>query len=620
MKRFVILLIAFSTFSLTMCEQKKEPKESQQVFEQPPAWAKDVIWYQIFVERFNNGDPTNDPKPENIYASTNYRQTPDNWSVTPWTHNWYKQETWTEGLDADFYGCLGLRRFGGDLQGVLEKLDHLVDLGVTAVYFNPLNDAPSLHKFDARHYHHIDVNFGPDPEGDNKIIASEDPNDPSTWKWTSADKLFLKVVDEMHKRGIRVIVDFSWNHTGVEFWAWKDIVENQEESKYKDWYMITEFDDPATKEDEFEYEGWLNLRSLPEIKKVNVTTERKIGYPYEGDIHPGPKKHIYDVTKRWLAPDGDVSRGIDGYRLDVADHIGMVFWRDWNKYVKSINPEAYLVGEIWWQEWPDALMDPAPYTGDNNIFDAVMFYQVYRPARMFFADLDESIDAVQFKDSLERQWNRLKPETVKAMMNTAATHDAPRMLTSFANPSKYKFQAKPNDNPDYITGIPDEEVYQRVKLYLIHQFTNLGAPQIWNGDELGMTGGDDPDCRKPLWWPEYQFEPEYRNNFQPGEKEYDEVGFNQQHLDFYKKIIRLRKDNPVLVDGNFEFLITDGKKLAYKRKNEKDEIIVVFNLEMEAHTFDLPDGESFVNLLNNESASGSVSHGPLSAGVYKRVN
>lgn len=618
MKNFNILIIAIFSLSIfTMCEQK--PKEKIDI-SKPPSWAKDVIWYQIFVERFNNGDPSNDPKPENMYAATNWRQTPDDWSVTPWMHNWYEQEEWTRDLDTDFYGGLGLRRFGGDLQGVLDKLDYLQELGITAIYFNPLNDAPSLHKYDARNYHHIDVNFGPDPEGDNKIIATEDPNNPSTWKWTSADKLFLKLVDEFHKRGIRVVLDYSWNHTGVEFWAWKDIVENQENSKYKDWYAINEFDNVSTEEDEFEYEGWLNLHSLPELKKVNLTTERRIGHPYEGDINEGAKKHIYNVTKRWLAPDGDISKGIDGYRLDVADHIGLIFWRDWRKYVKTINPEAYLVGEIWWEEWPDNLMNPVPFVS-GDVFDAVMFYQVYRPARSFFGKMDDEIDAEQFKDSLEFQWNRLKPETVKSMMNTAATHDSPRLLTSFANPTKYKFQAKPNDNADYITGLPDEETYQRVKLYLIHQFTTLGAPQIWNGDEMGMTGADDPDCRKPLWWPEFEFEPEYRNNFQPGEKEYDEVGFNKEHFEFYKKIIQIRKENPVLVDGTFEFYIADGKKLAYKRKNDSDEIIVAFNLDAESgNEFPLPSGEKFVNLLDGTDPSNLLSLPPLSAGIYKRVN
>jgi len=614
---YTLFILLFS-FTLTMCDQKPKNQEEPDI-SQPPSWAKDAIWYQIFVERFNNGDPSNDPKSENMYASTNWRQTPDNWSVTPWTHNWYKQEEWTKDLDTDFYGGLGLRRFGGDLQGVLDKLDYLQDLGITAIYFNPLNDAPSLHKYDVRNYHHIDVNFGPDPEGDNEIISSENPNNPSTWKWTSADKMFLELVDELHRRGIRIILDYSWNHTGVEFWAWQDIVKNQENSKYRNWYAINEFDDPETHEDEFEYEGWLNLHSLPEIKKVNLTTKRKIGHPYEGDVNEGAKKHIYEVTKRWLAPDGNVSNGIDGFRLDVADHIGMVFWRDWRKHVRQINPEAYLVGEIWWQQWPDALMDPVPYVS-GDIFDAVMFYQVYRPARSFFGKMDDEIDAEQFKDSLELQWNRLRPETVKAMMNTAATHDSPRLLTSFANPTKYKYQAKPNDNPDYITGKPDDETYQRIKLYLIHQFTTLGAPQIWNGDEMGMWGGDDPDCRKPLWWPEFEFDPEYRNNFQPGEKEFDEVGFNQEHFSFYKNLVQIRKENPVLVDGEFEFLVTEGKRLSYKRKSDNDEIIVIFNLEDEDSEFELPEGEMFVNLLDGLNARGQVLLPSLKAGVFKRIS
>ncbi len=205
---------------------------------------------------------------------------------------------------------------------------------------------------------------------------------------------------------MKIILDYSWNHTGVEFWAWKDIVANQEKSKYKDWYAIKEFDDPSTRINEFEYDGWLDLKSLPEIKKVNIKTKRKIGRPYEGDINVGAKKHIYNVTKRWLAPDGEVSKGIDGFRLDVADHVGLEFWRDWNKFVKTINPEAYLVGEIWWEEWPESLMDPTPYV-NSDVFDAIMFYQIFRPARSFFGKMNDGINATQFKDSLEYQWNRL---------------------------------------------------------------------------------------------------------------------------------------------------------------------------------------------------------------------
>ncbi len=236
----------------------------------PPQWAQDAVWYQIFVERFRNGDPSNDPTPETIYAESDFFDIPSNWHITPWNQNWYKEDEWAKELGMDFYARLQLRRYGGDLQGILDNLDYLSDLGITAVYFNPLNDAPSLHKYDARNYHHIDVNFGPDPEGDMEIIRSEDPNNPNTWKWTSADLMFLKLVKEFHQRGIRVILDYSWNHTGVEFWAWKDLVKNQTNSKYMDWYEITSFNNPETENNEFDYKGWLNIKSLPEFKKIDV--------------------------------------------------------------------------------------------------------------------------------------------------------------------------------------------------------------------------------------------------------------------------------------------------------------------------------------------------------------
>ncbi|HNY07880.1 MAG TPA: alpha-amylase family glycosyl hydrolase, partial [Bacteroidales bacterium] len=403
---------------------------------------------------------------------------------------------------------------------------------------------PSLHKYDARNFHHVDVNFGPDPKGDNLIMASENPADPSTWKWTSADKLFLKLVEQVHKRGMKIIVDYSWNHTGVEFWTFKDIVKNQEKSAFTDWYSILSFDNPSTPQNEFDYKGWLNIQSLPEIKKINITTERRNGLPYEGNINEAAKKHIFDVTQRWLAPDGNVNKGIDGFRLDVADQIPMGFWRDYRKFVKSINPEAYLVGEIWWTKWPDELMNPVPYVG-GDVFDAVMFYQLYRPAKYFFSKSDFFIDARQFADSLQFQWNRLLNPFRYSMMNVATTHDSPRLLTCFYNQGKYKYLAKPNEDTSYKTGKPDKETYQRVKLYLIHQFTNIGAPHIWNGEEMGMWGADDPYNRKPLWWKEFTFQPETRTNFQPGKKLYDNVAFDTPLFNFYKKLIRIRKENPV---------------------------------------------------------------------------
>jgi glycosidase len=418
---------------------------------------------------------------------------------------------------------------------------------------------------------------------------------------------------------MKIILDYSWNHTGVEFWAWRDIVKNQAKSPYKDWYNIKSFDNPATTQNEFDYYGWLNISSLPEIKKVPILTKREIGHPYEGNMINGAKQHIFDVTKRWLAPDGDVSKGIDGYRLDVADHVPMGFWRDYRQFVKSIKSDAYLVGEIWWETWPDYLMNPVPYTS-GDVFDGVMFYQAYRPAKYFFSKSDFSIDAQQLKDSLQFQWARLSEPYRYSMMNVSSTHDSPRLLTCFYNSGKYKYKATPNDDPAYKTGKPDLETYQRVKLYLIHQFTNIGSPQIWNGEEMGMWGADDPDCRKPLCWKEFKFEPETRNNYQPGIKTFDPVGFNPEHFNFYKALIQIRKENPVLCSGALEFLKTEGKSLSYKRYNNTDEILVLLNADTQKKDFELPANAEYINLFDRSKVTGSIiGLNPLTGAILKRI-
>lgn len=615
MTKYIIqsLFLIFILSAIACTNISKENKYDKQV----PEWSKNQIWYQIFVERFNNGDTTNDPTRESIYTASALLEIPESWHVSDWTQDWYKQEEWAKQTGENFQTTLQHRRYGGDIQGILDKLDYLEDLGITAIYLNPINDAPSLHKYDVRNYRHIDINFGPDPEGDLELIKKENPADPNTWVWTSADKLFLKLVDELHKRNIRVILDYSWNHTGVEFWAWRDILKNQEKSKYKDWYNITSFDNPETDSNEFSYQGWLNLSSLPEFKKIDIKGERIHGKPYEGNMIEPVKNHIKAVTKRWLAPDGDVSKGIDGYRLDVADQIPMGFWREYYSYVKSINKDAYLVGEIWWESWPDVLMNPVPYVKDS-VFDAVMFYQVYKPARMFFAEPEVCITAEQFVDSLNFQWNRL-PENVKyAMMNTAATHDSPRLLTSFANKSKYKVGAKPYENSDYITGKPDNETYQRVKLYLMHAFTNIGNPHIWNGDEMGMWGADDPDCRKPLWWSEFTFKPENRNNITENEFVADSVGFNNDMFEYYKNLIKIRKNNPVLSNGDIEFLYAKGKQLVYKRFNDKgEEILVLFNLDKDEFEYTINNSKKYKDLFTMEEIKSKVKLQPLSGIIVK---
>lgn len=580
----ISLLSSYSAPQNSVQHMENQPKTTTLAFTEPPEWAKTAIWYQIFVERFYNGDTQNNPTLETVKGSWPHDK-PADWKVSDWTSDWYSQADWEKHMNSDFYITVQARRYGGDLEGVLKKLDYIKSLGVNAIYFNPLNDAPSLHKYDARNYHHVDVNFGSDPEGDMAIIATEDPQDPKTWKWTSADKMFLKVIEEAHKRGIKVVLDYSWNHTGAEFWAWKDVLKNQENSPYKDWYMIDSF---KTDHSEFKYHGWAGVPELPELKKTDVVN-RVDGHPYEGNMPDPIKQHIFDVSDRWLKPNGDLSKGIDGYRLDVADQIPMGFWREYRKHIRSVQPEALLVGEIWWEKWPDHLMDPRPYLGE--IFDIVMHYQQYVPAREFFAKPDGYGGAEQFKQKMDDVQAGIAPNVLQSMMSMTSSHDAPRLLTDFYNKYKYKFQAKPQDNAELFTGKPDAVTYERVKLFLAQQYTFIGAPQIYAGDEMGMWGSDDPDNRKPLWWSEMKFQPESNNpiGFQHKPEHY-EVGFNHDLNNFYKMMIQIRNENPVLSTGDLTYIKTEGDILAYKRADEKSAIVVIFNNSDEPKTW---DGETF---------------------------
>jgi cyclomaltodextrinase len=164
-----------------------------------PAWAVDAVFYQIFPERFRNGDPSNDP----THASLEFPDViPKSWKVSPWTGDWYARADWERESGDDFYdnGVFN-RRYGGDLQGVLDKLEYLENLGVNAIYFNPVFYGRSLHKYDGSSMHHVDPHFGPDPSGDFALMA-EESSDPASWHWTAADKLFLKLLAEAHARGI----------------------------------------------------------------------------------------------------------------------------------------------------------------------------------------------------------------------------------------------------------------------------------------------------------------------------------------------------------------------------------------------------------------------------------
>jgi cyclomaltodextrinase / maltogenic alpha-amylase / neopullulanase len=251
-----------------------------------PQWSKGIVWYQIFPERFRNGDPGNDPKAEDQRGAYPFDDT-SAFQTHPWTSDWYALEPYEKRNGKNIWFNLQRRRYGGDIQGMIDKLDYLKSLGVEAIYTTPLFWSPSSHKYDALMYHHIDPTFGPDPEGDKKLIAAEDPLQPESWVWTKADLLALKLIDEVHRRKMRIIFDGVFNHVGIRNFAFQDLEKNQQASRFKDWFIVQSFRDSA-KGTPFRYKGWFGVRTLPEFREDST------------GIVSGPKQYIFNATKRWM--------------------------------------------------------------------------------------------------------------------------------------------------------------------------------------------------------------------------------------------------------------------------------------------------------------------------------
>ena len=595
-------------------EAAKNPETPapQQDFAAPPEWALDAIWYQIFVERFYNGDPANDPRLEDIQGS--YPGTaPLDWHITAWTQDWYQLDDYATGgdLGQDFYGNeitsfnqkSAWRRYGGDLEGVRQKLDYIQSLGVNAIYFNPLNDAPSLHKYDAASWHHIDRNFGSNPAADVTMMQQEDPVDSDNWIWTNADRDFVQLVDEFHQRDIRVIMDFSWNHTGINFWAWQDVLQKQASSEFADWYWVKQFDDPNTDESEFEYRGWIGVHSLPEIRETEYADHSDRTFAFEGNIYSEQaKEHIFAVASRWLDPngDGDPSDGVDGFRLDVAAELPLGFWREFRVHVRSINPEAYLIGEVWWEKFPHELLDPAPYL-EGDVFDAHMNYRWYRIARHLIASAPDELAISSAVNGLEEIKEGLSPAQVMSFMNMSASHDSPRLSTSLYNDNLYKLDASPAPDRGYRIERPNSDAFNDVRLLITHQFSYIGAPQIWAGDEMGMWGADDPHTRKPLIWPEFEFDTEVSHQFGAA-RPHDEVRFDESLHSYYQQLSGLRNQRAELRRGEVEHVLVDdeARTWGYRRwiPGTMQDSYAVFNLANEPRRVELPLAIEALNYRN----------------------
>ena len=517
------------------------PRE-QRVVEgfQTPDWARDAVWYQIMLDRFSNGDRGNDPP-----------------NTRPWTSRWRETSAWETANGQTFWEwAVFNRHYGGDLEGLRARIPYLKSLGVNAIYLNPVFEAPSHHKYDATNFVHIDDNFG--TLGDAAMsAANEDLLDASTWGLNSSDRLFLEVLRELKANGFRVIVDGVFNHVGDTHVAFADVRGRGAEggeSPYADWFEIESFEP-------FVYRGWAGFGQLPAFRK-NA----------DGLASATLTKHIMDVTRRWMDPngDGDPSDGVDGWRLDVPNEVPMGFWRAWRKTVKEVNPDAYVVGEIW-KRADDWL--------DGETFDAVMNYQF---AMAVVSWVSGEITAAELDKRLAVLRLAYPAQATAVMQNLLAGHDTDRLVSMIANPGRgYDRANSERPGSRYDGAKPGETAYRRARLAALVQMTYVGAPMLWYGDEVGMWGSDDPFCRTPMLWADLP------PNEDPEER------IREGHLAVYRALVRLRSESPALRRGAFRTLVADEARnvWVFERALGDERVIVALNASKEPQSVGLPESE-----------------------------
>ena len=434
-----------------------------------PAWVKNTIWYQIFPERFANGNPRLNP---------------------PNTLPWGSVEPTTTSF------------FGGDFEGIIERLDYLVELGINGIYFTPIFKAPSNHKYDTIDYFEIDPQFG----------------DKQTFK---------RLVHACHQKGIRVMLDAVFNHSGYYFAPFQDVLKNGEKSRYKDWFHIREFPlqtEPIPNYDTFAF--------VPQMPKLNTE-------------NPEVKQYLLDVATYWIR-----EFDIDGWRLDVANEVDHQFWREFRQAVKAIKPDIYILGEIW--------HDAMPWLRGDQ-FDAVMNYPFTNGALNYFAK--GNVRASEFAYTIVNVWHNYPHNVNEVAFNLLGSHDTPRILTQCG------------------------EQKEKVKLMFTFQLSFSGSPCIYYGDEIGLTGGQDPLCRKCMIW----------------EKE-------KQDRDIFahvQTLIALRKQYRALRFGEFHVLETNDETnhIAYVKTYDDETIVCVLNNAETPLTWTVPfslKDKTITNLWTNE--------------------
>ena len=530
-----------------------------------PDWVQNAVFYQIFPERFNNHNSELSPSE---------------------TKDWQDRNPESDSF------------YGGDLQGITAKLDYLDDLGIDAIYLTPIFESDTNHKYNIINYKKVDPQFG----------------DLSDLK---------ELVNQAHQRDIKVILDGVFNHTSDQFFAFQDILEKGSESEYKDWYYLDhlpikedpklnkklletivsklnnleeittktvsenilpalELDNEKSREYVLELakvldsDMELTIQRLWKISHENEQIKKIITPNYETfatsvwrmpklrTANPEVREYFLDVAQYWIE-----EADVDGWRLDVADEVDHYFWREFRKRVKSVKPDAYIVGEMW---------NNASAWLDGDQFDGTMNYLVTEAIWDFFCKRE--IDAVDFEARLSKVKTIYKQPAQLASLNLIDSHDTKRALT-----------------------IANHDL-QRLKLAAAFQMSYLGPPMIFYGDEVGIKGEDDPDCRRPMIW-------------NPAQQNHD-------LLAWYKKLIRIRNENPALRTGKIAVVKNDPvyNIHSFLRATDNNQLLVIFNNgSSEADLeFDLEElgfaKDKFVDLITNNNYNSSDNKLKVSLAAY----
>ena len=518
-----------------------------------PDWAKGAVMYQIFTDRFYNGDKSNDVETNEYYYIGDYSQRVTNWDKYP--------------------ANMGVREFyGGDLQGVMDKLDYLQELGVEVVYFNPLFVSPSNHKYDIQDYDYIDPHYGKIVDDGGEVLPNGVTDNSQATKYKkrttglknleASNELFIKLVEELHRRGMKVILDGVFNHCG-SFNKWMDrerIYEGEADyepgayvsadSPYRSYFRFFK-EGPENWPYNGNYDGWWGHDTLP---KLNYEDSVKL------------ENYILYIGRKWVSPPYNV----DGWRLDVAADLGRSneynheFWQKFRRAVKDANPNALILAEHYG--------DPSDWLKGDE-WDTVMNYDAFmEPVTWFLTGMEKHSDEAReellgnidnFIGSMAHHMSNMLTPSLQVAMNELSNHDHSRFLTRTNHMVGRVEHLGPEAANEYVNKAVMREA-------VVMQMTWVGAPTVYYGDEAGVCGFTDPDNRRTYPW---------------GHED-------QELIAFHKEAIRIHKEHPALKTGSLKILGGEENILSYARFKGHDRIIVVINNRSERAEVKVPVWEA----------------------------